>query len=474
MKMKKLFFTVTVLIIGSSLYAQQKAYTLKQCVETAVANNLQVKQSGLDKDAAEVNYRQAKNNRLPDVSGNYGFGINNGRSIDPFTNGYINQQLNSSNTSLSMNIPVFSGLRLQNSIKQREYGLKAAEMDWQQQKDNLTLNVILAYLQVLNSEDLLTLAKQQATVTARQVERLETLNKEGAISPADLSDMKGQYASDEINIMSAKGSLEAAKLNLSILMNIPYSDAMELERDAAATSLTRPELTAEGVYQTSLTQLAGIKANDFRTQSAAAAVKVAGADHYPQLSLFGQVGTNYSSAASRNIFLNTQEVPSGDYVTVAGNKLPVITQQSNFRSEKISYGSQYKNNLGTYAGINLRVPIFAAFQTHSNVKLAKIQQKNVALQADNAKWQLRQLVEQAHLNWVQSYDKFQLLAKQVAAFEESYRAAEIRFTEGAWNSVQYLIVKNNYDRSRANWITTGYEYQLRTRILDFYQGKQNW
>lgn len=474
MNMKNLFFTVLALLLSSMVIAQQATFSLKQCVETAIANNIQVKQSGLDKDAAEVNYRQAKNNRLPDLSGSYGFGINNGRSIDPFTNGYINQQLNSSNTSVSLSVPVFSGLKLQNAIKQREYGLKASEMDWQQQKDNLTLNVILAYLQVLNNEDLLELAKQQAAVTLKQVERLETLNKEGAIAPADLSDMKGQYASDEINVMNSKANLETSKLNLSQLMNIPYNTSMKLEREATVTSLAKPELSAEGVYQTSLTQLATIKANDFRKQSAASAVKVAGADHYPQLSLFGQVGTNYSSAATRNTLLNTQEVPSGDYVTVAGNKLPVITQQSSFKSDKISYGSQYNNNLGTYAGINLRVPIFAAFQTNSNVKLAKIQEKNVSLQADNVKWQLRQAVEQAHLNWVQAYDRYQLLSKQVVAFEESFRSAEVRFNEGAWNSVQYLIVKNNFDRSRANLITTGYEYQLRTRILDFYQGKQVW
>ena len=78
------------------------------------------------------------------------------------------------------------------------------------------------------------------------------------------------------------------------------------------------------------------------------------------------------------------------------------------------------------------------------------------------------------MNWVQAYDRYQLLSKQVVAFEESFRSAEVRFNEGAWNSVQYLIVKNNFDRSRANLITTGYEYQLRTRILDFYQGKQVW
>ena len=107
---------------------------------------------------------------------------------------------------------------------------KAASMDWQQEKDNLTITIILAYLQVLSNADQLITARNQADLTAQQVERLEILNKEGAIKPSDLSDLKGQHASDQITIIDTENALELAKINLCRLMNIPYKKDLVLEK----------------------------------------------------------------------------------------------------------------------------------------------------------------------------------------------------------------------------------------------------
>ena len=125
-------------------------FSLKQCVEQALANNTFIIQSGLQLQTTEANYPQAKNNRLPSLFGGYNFGINNGRSIDPSTNGYIKQQLNSSNTYANLDIPVFNGFRLQNSIKQNVLSQQSARADLQYEKDKLTLKVILTYLPACN------------------------------------------------------------------------------------------------------------------------------------------------------------------------------------------------------------------------------------------------------------------------------------------------------------------------------------
>ena len=187
--MKKLSSFLGLVLCPFWLFSQSD-FSLKQCIETAYANNLQVKQSNVQMQTAEANYNQAKNNKLPTVSGNYNFGINNGRSIDPFTNAYITQQLSSSNAGIDARLVVYNGGRLQNLIRQNAYTLQANKADLQQEKDNLTLNVILAYLQVLNNEDLLNLANTQLDVTKKQVARLEILNKNGAIQPAVLTAVK--------------------------------------------------------------------------------------------------------------------------------------------------------------------------------------------------------------------------------------------------------------------------------------------
>src|SRR6185369_17425353 len=151
------------LVLFLDINAQDKpaVLTLKQCVETALANNFNVQQTGLQMETAEINWKQSKLNLLPDLNGSAVHGSNQGRSIDPFTNSYINQNVNFASYGLNSGVLLFQGFAAQNTIKQNSLNYQASKMDWQQAKDNLTINTILAYLQVLNNEDLLTQAKNQ-------------------------------------------------------------------------------------------------------------------------------------------------------------------------------------------------------------------------------------------------------------------------------------------------------------------------
>jgi outer membrane protein len=214
-----------------------------------------------------------------------------------------------------------------------------------------------------------------------------------------------------------------------------------------------------------------VKAADLRSKAASKAKKVAAADFYPTLSLFGQLGSNYSSAARTSTAISTMDVATSDYVIVSGNNIPVMTKQTSYNNQKIRFFNQYNNNLSTYVGLNLSIPIFSSFQTRTNVKLARLEEKRTVYVAENTRIQLRQAIEQAHLNMTTAYEKYQALEEQVAAYRESFRAAEIRFNLGALNSMEYLIVKNNLDRAMVNFTIARYEYLLRIKVLDFYQGK---
>jgi len=471
MKTKVLVCILTTMSLAN-LYAQNNTskLTLQTCLDIALANNIPVKQSALQTQVDGVNYSQSKYNRLPNVAAALNYGINSGRSIDPFTNSYINQQLSSSNANLTASVPVFKGFQTNNAIQQASLTYQASKMELQQEKDNLTLNVILTFLQLMNDEDVLLLTKQQMAVTQKQVERLEVLNTEGAIAPAVLYDMKGQFSSDKLAIINAQRALEISKLNLSQYMNIPYNKAMQIDREGFDMTIALYEGTAENIYSKALQDLAMVKAADLRTKAAGKAIKVAAAGFYPTLSLFGQLGTNFSSAAQTLVATGTKDVATSDYVVVGGNNLPVMARETNYNSQKINFYNQYNNNLGTYFGVNLNIPIFSSFQTKTNVKLARLEEKRSGYVAENTKVVLRQAIEQAHLNMTTAYDKYQAIDEQVTAYKESFRAAEIRFNLGAVNSVEYLIVKNNLDRATLNLTIARYEYLLRTKVLDFYQG----
>ena len=475
MMMKKKFLTILCVLIATTINVQAQApnskLTLKACLDIALANNIPVKQSELQEQGAKINLNQSKMNRLPNISAGVNYGINNGRSIDPYTNSYINQQLNSSGASLNASIPVFNGFQINNSIKQASFSYQASKMELQQEKDNLSLNVILAFLQLMNDQDVLALTRKQIDVTSKQVERLDLLNKEGATAPATLYDMKGQYASDQIALVNAAQAVEMSKLNLAQFMNIPYDKNMQIDRESFDTNMALYDAGANDIYNTALQNLATIKAADLRVKAAGKATQVAAASLYPSLSLTGQLGTNYSSAATNSIITGSSYVASSDYVVVNGNNNPVFTKQTNFTNQKINFFKQYNNNLGTFVGINLQIPIFSSFQTRTRVRLARLEEKRTGYVAENTRIQLRQFIEQAHLNMTSAWERYKVLEDQVIAFQESFRAAEIRFNLGALNSVEYLIVKNNLDRSTTNLTTAKYDYLLRTKLLDFYQGK---
>ena len=446
------------------------AFTLRSCIDIALANNISVKQNELNVQTASINYDQAKYNRLPNVSAGVNYGISNGRSIDPFTNGYINQQLSSSNANLNASIPVFTGFQAKRNIEQTSLTLQATKLENQQEKDNLTLSVILAFLQVMNNEDVLKLTSQQAGITQKQVERLVTMNNEGAIAPATLYDMQGQYAADQLSIVNAANALELSKLSLAQLMNVPYKKDMQMSREGIDTSVALYATTVEEIHNTALQKLAMVKASDLRVKAAAKTTQVAKSNLYPTVSLVGQLGTNYSSATNNFIPTGTTDVATTDYVVVGGNNLPVFTKQTSYNSQKVNYFNQVKNNLNSYFGVNLQVPIFNSFQTKSKIALARVQEKNAGFVAENTKIQLQQSIEQAYLNMTTAFEKYKLLKQQVVAFDESFHSAEIRFNLGALNSVDYLIVKNNLDRANINLTIARYEYLLRTKVLDFYQG----
>jgi outer membrane protein len=255
--------------------ADAQTYSLQQCIDSALKNNIPVKQSGLDMETARVNWSQSKSNLLPNLGMEVSHGLNTGRSIDPFTNTYVNQSVSRGSYGANSDVVLFNGGSLKNRVKENATAYEASRMEWQQSKDNLVLNVLLAYLTVLNNEDQMKVAYQQAATTQATLDRLQVLNNQGAIKPSDLSDLKGQLMNDQLGILSAKNQLELSKLLLSQWMNRPYDSAMRLQRMSAEDLIAGYGQTAEEIYQSSLQQFSLVKAVELRSKSSEYSVKAA-------------------------------------------------------------------------------------------------------------------------------------------------------------------------------------------------------
>jgi len=441
---KALTICYAVVLMSLNSTAQSTPITLKQCVDAAIAKNLTIKQSEFAMDRRHVGWKQGKANLLPTLNASVNHNMNNGRSIDPTTNSYVTQSYTSASYSLGTDLTLFNGLRLMNTLKSARYAYDASRASLQQQKDNITLDVIQAYLDVLTNVDLLAQAKKQVEVTQKQVDRLDILNQAGNIKPSDLYDMKGNLAENKMSVTNIQNALNTSRLRLSQLMNIPFNDNLEVERLAAEQFSVDYSATPDSIYLSALDHMGLVKAADLLVKSAQKDVLVAKGALWPTLSFGGGIDTRFSSTGT----------------DATGVKVP--------------YYDQLSNNYFTYFGLGLRIPILNALRNRHNVELSKIDLKDIEYQKETNLIQLKQAIERDHNNLETTKSKYMALVDQVAAYVENFRAAEIRFNEGASNSVDYLIAKNKLDAANLNLILARYDYVIRTKILDYYQGKMNY
>lgn len=428
--------SATILLLFVLLQGKAQTLTLKQCVETGIENNLALQQRELQERESKVNWRNAQGNLMPDLNASANSGINTGRSIDPFTNAYVNQQVKYSSYGINSNTVLFNAGALTNNSKQQRHLYNASRLDVKQEKQDLTINIILAYLTVLSNEDQLAQANNQAALSKGQVERLQTLNESGAISPYLLHDLRGQYASDQLAAVTARNNLELSKVQLFRLMNIPFDPNVVMERLDSSELVDPGQRSVESTLQTAKQQFPMIKAAEERIKSGINGVRSARGQLFPTLGFGASANTNYSSAAD------------------------------------LKYGKQLDNNIFTSLNIGLNIPLFNGFFARNRIKLANINLENYRLTATNTQNQLQQSIFEAYINRRAAADKHRIALQQVEAFQESFRSAEIRFNEGVINSVDYLTARNNLDRAKINLISARYDYLLRNRIIDYYEGRQ--
>lgn len=426
------------LILCSSVPAFSQTdslYTLQQCIDIAIKNNLTVKQSELQMDRDRIYWNQARENLLPQVYGDASRSINNGRSLDPTTYTYANQQITNDNYSLNSSLVLLKGLSLMNSIKQTSLAYQAGKLDFQQAKNDITLNVITTYLQALENEDQISLTQTQIELSQQSLDRLNILNKDGSISPSDVTDARGQLATNKLSLIDARNSMYAQKLNLLQLMNVPYNRNVKLQRLSADELPAQYKQTVDEVYNNALNDYPMVKAADLRLKSTDKEVAAAKGIYYPTLTVGGGLSSYYSS------FDNT------------------------------GYHSQLNNNYNYGVNIGLHVPILNFFQTRNNVALAKIDRLNALYTTQTTKITLRKNVDQAYVNMTLAYERYQTLVEQVDAYTQSFKVAETKFDAGVITSVDYITIRGFMDRAKLSLISARYDYFIRIKILDYYQGR---
>lgn len=426
---------------GQFSYAQDtinKTLTLEQCIQIALENNMEAVRSGLSVKRQHADLKQSRYNLLPQLAASASHEWSQGRYIDPTTNLFVTEQLTSGYQSVNASVVLFDGLASFNRIRQQAYALRAAEMEELDTKNQLVVNVAVAYIRAITSKDMIEQTKDQLSVTVERVRRNEVMNEKGAMLPGDYYDFQGEYNADMNRLIDAENSYNEALTELLRLLNRPFDKNLQLAPLGDAPPVAMRTDDPDGLYERAAAHLGVIRAADMRKRQADYEVKVFRSIFLPRLGLNGGFNSRYSG--------NSED----------------------------AYYTQMQDNLGRYAGLSLQIPIFGRMENRTNISKAKLNLKEASYQAETRRNELQQDVQRALFDLDASKERYENLVKQVENYAESFRVAQLRFDTGAINSVDYLVAKNKMDNANANLIIARYQWHLRQFIIDFYNGEKNY
>ena len=435
--MKKTILYLICLSVSISVSAQE-IWTLESCVYKAVEQNINVKQSELGLQNAEINEKLQRHARNPSLNANTGANWSFGRSINPVTNQFETQTFFSNNLSLNTGVTLFNFGKIKNNIKQSEVNRAAAKEDHQQLINDISLQVASTYLNGLFAQENKRISENQLVLSGNQLAQVNKLINEGFIPANEALQVEAQMALDKQNIIGAQNNYDIAIIQLKQLLREENAEQIILEAPEEIEIATDPMLvTFDELYKSALTRQRSIQAGLLREKSAEMGIKIAKADKYPNLGAGGSVGTNYAN----NVF------------------------------QQDGYTTQIKDNLSYGFGFNLGIPIYNNNAVNANVQRSELAVTNAQLETanlrENLKTQLQQNLSDARAA------KLQYEASE-ASFESqnaSFLNSEKQYNLGVINTFEYLTAKNLLDSAEINKLISKYDYIFKVKILEFYLGK---
>lgn len=465
-----LFFLFSFVTAVPQEAGKSNVWTLKQCIDYALEHNLLVKQSDLNIQFSKETLLQSKAQALPNLNGFASHNYNFGQTIDPYTNQFANDRVQSDNFALSSSLVLFNGLQTVNTIRQNQLDMMAGRSDADKTKNDISLSITTAYLQVLFSEDLVLTAANQANITQMQLERMQKMVHAGALPKARLLELEAQMAVEELNVVNAGNQKDLSYLNLKQLMDMDMSADLKIARpDLELPSELSITSTPGQVYDAALTVLPEIRGAEFRLQSSEKTLKIAQGGRSPRLLLQGSLATGFSGLKKEITDVSLTGYQSSGFYTSSGEEVvePVFDVQSRVRS----FDKQMDDNFNKSIGLNLTVPVFSGLSVKTAIAKAKINRQKAEYDLALAKNQVQKNVQQAYADAVAALKKYDATRKSMEALEESFKYADKRFSLGDINAVEYNDAKNKFSKAQSDLLQAKYDFVFKQKILDFYQGK---
>nr|WP_321412428.1 TolC family protein [uncultured Carboxylicivirga sp.] len=436
----KIISTLLILLIGiGNLLAQDTSsntWTLEQCINHALSQNIQVQQTLLSNLSNQVDVEQAKAQKLPSLNASvsYTASWSGSDNTNSWESDYRDNQSN--NFSLNSSVTLFNSGKLTKLIEQAKIDMEAGIYDSEAVKETVSLNILNAFMQVIFNKENVENAKIQMEATQEQAEYAEARYAAGAISKTDYLQVKSQLATEKSSLISAQSELAISKVNLMQMMLLPVSNDFDISYPELAENINQDLLPdATEVYAISADIRPTLRSAAYQKQSAELNEKIARAGYMPVLSANAGLSTGYS---------NTLDA---------------------------TYTNQLNDRFTPNVGLTLSIPIFQNKQVKSSVAKAKISYLNAELTEKDEQNTLRMNIEQVCLDVMTSQYEFEAYKEVFEANEESYALAEEKYKNGLMNSVDFIFEKNNLIQAQSSFLQSKYKLLFNYKILDFYKGQ---
>lgn len=451
------------------LTAQTKAYTLEECVLMALDKNISIKQSELDIENAEIDKADAIGSFLPRVNAQSQHIWNNGLSQN-ITNGLI-ENLTTQFSSFGGNIGVtlFNGKQNINQLSRANLNLIARQYQLDDMKDDISLFVANAYLQVMFNRELAQVQRFQLEITKEDLERTKVRIEAGVLTQADIFDIEANLASQEQALVQAENNYRLSLISLAQLLLITdYENFKIADEDFDIPFSDILSQKPKEIYEKALTIRNDIKLGVANIEVAKKDIEIAKGALMPSLTAFYNYNTRISYSDRFVETGNLIETPIG---FVKGTGESVVTQFSERAiAEPLSFGTQFGQNDGHSYGVSLNIPIFNGSSVRNNIKRRKLNLKRIENQFEQTKLDLENTVNQAYLNTQGAVKFFEAAEKTLKARQEAFQIAQNRFEAGVMNSFDFIQAKQRYQISASDIVRAKFDYIFKLKVLEFYFG----
>ena len=450
-----------------------KRWTLRECVDYAIENNITVKQSENNIALSEVDKRGAIGNFIPNLNFNTSAAWNSGLTTDVTTGVLINQTTQTTNGGFSAGVPIWRGLRNQNELRRAELGILASQYQLDKIKDDISLFVINAYLEVLFSKEAVNVAVPQVEITQEQLARTSQLVEAGTVPRGDLLDVEATLANDEQNLIITRNRVRLAIISLAQLLQLDDYENFDIANEEIETLplLNLADYSVDKILDKAMQNRNEIKVAQTNIEIAESDVKLAKGALQPTLSGF----YNWNSRASdRDIIIGNEIDPANPTRVIGQTEFSGENVLSpNFSPEigpALGFFDQIDQNKGSAFGLALQIPILNGFSASNNVRRAKINYEQQKFQLEQEELDLEKIIHQVYADALGSLKLYEASKRSLEAREVSFTYAQERFDVGVLNSFDYGQIKNRLVTANADFLTAKYDFIFRVKLLEYYYG----